>query len=154
MEEKELANLSVNTRIISVKLNNFSVAAIDKKIIPNLNKDSFAYEYGVQLLVDPPQKQIVVNCLIKIFSELDKKINLAEISSSGTFELLNLDEIVKKFNGVPSFILPLFVGVLLSTSRGFLLLKSEGTIIEGATLPIIDTTTLFSDSSSFETKSL
>ena len=144
MEEAELNNIQITSKVVSVQLANFTVASISDTEKLALHKDKFAYEYNVNIKLEPHQKLIIVYSTIKIFSDLTKTLYLGEITSIGTFELINLEDILKKFGGsIPTFVFALFLGVVISTSRGFLLLKSEGTIIEGATLPIVDSGSFF-----------
>ena len=144
MEESTLNNIQITSKIVRVQLTNFSVATISDGEKLTLQRDKFAYEYNVNIKLEPTQRLIIVYSNIKIFSDLTKTLYLGEIATTGTFELINLEDMLKKFSGsIPTFVFALFLGVVISTSRGFLLLKSEGTILEGATLPIVDSGSFF-----------
>jgi hypothetical protein len=144
MEEKDLLKANIISRIKDISLISFDIKTITEEQNKNFSKDKFVFEQNIELIVDPQLKEISIVLNIKIYSEASKKLLLAELISKGIFEIVNFEDLVKDFNGqVPLFAVALYIGVLVSTSRGFLILKSQGTIIEGALLPIIDTTQFF-----------
>jgi hypothetical protein len=87
---------------------------------------------------------VLINSTTNIFSDSTKKIKLGSYIVSGEYEIQNLEEIVTKYSGkIPTNILVTFLGVQLSTSRGFLITKTEGTELEGVIFGLIDPATFF-----------
>ncbi|UPT66903.1 MAG: hypothetical protein M0D57_21160 [Sphingobacteriales bacterium JAD_PAG50586_3] len=85
------------------------------------------------------------------FAEIEKTTKLGQITSSGTFEIYNIDQIVSMHDGkIPNIILANFIGVVLATTRGFLILKTESTIMSGVIMPIINTMSFFPQTTSEE----
>ncbi len=132
-QEKEI---EISTKIQSINLISFKTA---DNVLIKLDKDKFVFEHGINVKISPGTKEIVVHSTTTIFAEIEKLNYLGEIETSGIFELLNFNEVTSPHNGnMPNGILAMYIGVLLSTTRGFLILKSQGTIIEDALIPIID----------------
>ena len=144
MEEKEIITANIVSRIKEITLIDFEVKTIEEEQLKYLSKDRFVFEQNVELIVTPQTKEISISLNIKIFNDEDKSLVVGELKCKGVFEIVNFEDLVKDYNGqVPVFALALYIGVLVSTSRGFLILKSQGTLLEGAILPIIDTTQFF-----------
>jgi hypothetical protein len=140
----ELPQFSINSKIVGIELGDFKVAKIDAKIISKLNKDNFAFEFNIAIKLEPVFKQIKLECVITIYSDITKKLYLGEIKSIGLFQIENYEEIAKlNAGGIPSAVFAMFAGVLISSTRGFLLLKSKDTFISGAIIPMINPNELF-----------
>ncbi|MFY9311053.1 MAG: hypothetical protein WAQ28_18565 [Bacteroidia bacterium] len=136
-------NTEVTTKIQSISLNNFKVANITKEQRQFLNNEKFAFEFNIRAKSELTTKEFTVYSTISIFSNDSKTLYLGEIETTGVFELQNLDEITEKHHGMPNAVIAMFIGILLSTTRGMLLIKSQGTLIDGALIPMINTSAFF-----------
>ena len=143
MEEK-LNTVSITSRIKSIKLDEFIITENAKKLKVPINIESLSFDLSVNVKVEPLSKTITVISNSFVYSDLQRTETYCKFSSTGVFHLLNFEEIAKQFNNsIPNFIASMFAGVLISSTRGMAILKSEGTVLEGFILPIIDPTTLF-----------
>ena len=143
MEEK-LNTVSITSRIKSIKLDEFIITENAKKLKVPINIESLSFDLSVNVKVEPLSKTITVISNSYVYSDLQRTETYCKFSSTGVFHLLNFEEIAKQFNNsIPNFIASMFAGVLISSTRGMAILKSEGTVLEGFILPIIDPTTLF-----------
>lgn len=144
MKKEEEKHINFTSKIIGISLSSFKVETLNAKDTKSLKDEQFAYEYNVSFRFDDNTSSIKLNCVIKVYSDISKNLYLGEIESNGNFELKNYIEIKDEFRGsIPIAILSTFASVLLSTTRGFLILKSEKTIMNGAILPLINAQTLF-----------
>lgn len=143
MEEKKSESFPVNLKILSMKLVNFSIENLNEDTKKSLDKDRIVFEYGIDLSVDQIGKKVTSTNHINIFNDFEKSILLGNISVAGEFSVINLDEIIKNFNNkIPLTFLSLFPNIVLSTARGILLAKTEGTFLEGVLIPIVDSSKL------------
>lgn len=115
----------------------------------NVGKNEFSinslhYEHNVSLRSNPDNEELYINSSILIYADKDKLINLGKIDSSTIITVANLKELIANFdNKLPNIIIANLIGLLISSTRGFLLLKAEGTPLQGAILPAIDPMTFF-----------
>lgn len=143
ISQKQMKELNVQAKIAEIKLDNFQVEK-PVKSGQKYNFEHFQYEFNVNIEVQTTKQEIRVNLTVNIFPDLEKKNRIAQISSHGIFLVLNLKDILKDSDGkVPNVIFSNFIGVLISTTRGFLIDKSHKTLIDGAIIPIINPHTFF-----------
>ena len=146
MKEKEIRKISLSMKIIDIKLVEFSIL---KDLPPNyadtgLDRGKVQFEFNVNIHIDALNETIRIELNTIFYAEEEKKTVLGNLSSSGDFKALNIAEIIKDFKGkFPNVVLASLIGVVLSTSRGFLILKSVGTIMEGIIMPIINPNIFF-----------
>jgi len=144
MEENK--TIGITSKIQAITCNNFKLAAIKPADQKKLDKDKFAFEFNMNIKMEPIKNEVIIHSLTKIYAEDSKEFYLGEIETTGIFELHNFQEITKAYNGMmPNGVLSMFIGVLLSTTRGILLVKSEGTFLSGALMPIINTGSFFTN---------
>lgn len=145
MEEKKIQAINLSVKILNIKLDDYKIVDVVPAIIVNkLNKEKIQFEFNIEMNTNLIKKNIHIVLTTQLFADEEKKINLGYIKSSGDFEVLNIEDITKGFDGkVPNVIFANFIGVLLSTTRGFLILKSEGTIIEGVYMPMMNPMNFF-----------
>lgn len=152
MEEK-LSTISVTSKIKNIKLDDFIISDEIQALTNPISIDSLIFDFSINVKIEPSLKLISVTGRANIYSDIEKKEKYCTFSSTGVFELINFDEIAKQFNNaIPNFVLALFAGILISTTRGFAILKSEGTVLEGFILPIIDPTGFFQPQTQTEKK--
>lgn len=146
MKPNKIHELSFTMKIIDLKLVDFNALSDlpDDYKDTGIDKDKIQFEFNVGMNVGPIKKRIRINLNINFYTDVEKKILIGSLNSFGDFEVIDLDEIIKDFEGkIPNLILANLIGVVLSTSRGFFILKSSGTIMENAMLPIINTNVFF-----------
>lgn len=145
MEENKLQEINLSVKILTIKLDDFKLAeVVPAVLVNNFNKDKIQFEFNIGMNLDLVKKNIHIDLSTQLFADEEKKINLGFLKTSGDFEVANIEDIVKGYEGkVPNVILASLIGVLLSTSRGFLILKSEGTIMEGVIMPIMNPLAFF-----------
>lgn len=145
MNKEEVKPISISSKIVNISLINFRVAVVEEELKKTIDNTKFAYEFSLSFnteLISINRLNII--SLIKIFTDESKQTYLGDLESMGVFEIENINEIIKEHNGgIPTVILAMFGGILLSTTRGFLLLKSKDTIVDGALLPIVNVQELF-----------
>ncbi|MBA3900169.1 MAG: hypothetical protein H0X62_08170 [Bacteroidetes bacterium] len=140
MEDKNIVD--IKTKIASLSVAEFIVEEQAKKV--SIDVDTVLYEYNVSANIDKAKKNVTIDCKIGIYYNKEKDLKLGSIATIGIFDILNLDEILEKFDdNIPIGIFHMFLGVVISTTRGFLLSKAENTPLEGATIPIIDIKSFF-----------
>ncbi len=143
MPIEPIKELNIQTKIGEIKFSDFQ---LEKSVITDskINVEHFQYEFNVNMGVNMPKNEINVNLNINMFSDLEKKNKVGYINSHGIFIVFNLTEIIKQSEGkIPNIVFANFIGVLISTTRGFLIDKSQGTPIEGAMIPIVNPLTFF-----------
>jgi hypothetical protein len=146
MKPNKIHELSFTMKIIDLKLIDFNALSDlpDNYKDTGIDKDKIQFEFNVGMNVGPIKKRIRISLNVNFFADVEKKTLLGSLNSLGDFEVIDLDEIIKKFDGkIPNIILANLIGVVLSTSRGFFILKSSGTIMENTMLPIINTNVFF-----------
>ena len=58
--------------------------------------------------------------------------------------MINLSDILKQFNDkIPNIIIANYMGVLISTTRGFFIDRIDNTPLKGAMIPIVNPMTFF-----------
>lgn len=140
MEQQELKSVDVTIKIAHMELVSFELADVADR--ENIDHSQFAFEYSVNVRVEASSKTANIECAIKVFNDLSKTKYLGSIKSLGIFEVVNFEDVAKD-NLLPTNVLAVFTGLLISSTRGFLLLKGKGTILENAMLPIIDPNAFF-----------
>lgn len=146
MKPNKIHDLSFTMKIIDLKLLDFNALSDlpDNYKDTGIDKDKIQFEFNVGMNVGPIKKRIRISLNVNFFADVEKKTLLGNLNSLGDFEVNDLDEIIKDFDGkIPNIILANLIGVVLSTSRGFFILKSFGTIMENTVLPIINTNVFF-----------
>ncbi len=143
MKKEEGESVNFSSRISSITLTNFEVETLLSKDVKKLKSVDFAYEFSVSFKLDDNRGCVKLDCTIKVYSDKTLKLYLGEMESLGIFELKEYAKVKDKFKGIPNQLIANFAAILLSTTRGFLILKSRETIIDGAILPIIDARTFF-----------
>ena len=140
MGEAPSSDVSITIILQEIKLQRFVV--LEKIPVKRIDKNRLTFEFAINVRVEPESRQVMINSTITIYYDLTKKIYLGEIETSGAFEIANFAEISHS-NTIPTQALALLTGVVISTTRGMLLIKAEGSIIHGALLPITDSWAFF-----------
>jgi hypothetical protein len=146
MEDKKLRQISLTMKILDLKLVDF-YALTDLPLNfkkTGINKDKIQFEFNVGMNLDTAKKRIHIDLNTNFYADEEKKTILGNLNSFGDFEIFNLDEFIKDFNGkIPNIVIANLIGIVLSTSRGFLILKSAGTVMEWIIMPMINLNVFF-----------
>jgi hypothetical protein len=127
--------VNLKVRIVSIALKSFyAEQSASKESNPKL----LFYEFNILHQLNTTEKIIGLIIITKVFSDETKQHQVGEIQVEGLFGLENMDEIFKQFSGIPEGVFATFLGILLSTIRGVILVKSEGTVMEGNFFPIVN----------------
>lgn len=141
------AEINLSSKIKSITCDSFDLEKVSKKVIQAIELDQVNFDLKVNFKPDSISQELHINSIIEIYSDSSKSNYLGKMTTTGVFTILNFDEIVKPLNGkFPATVVAMFIGILLSTTRGFLILKTEGTYLEGCILPIINPTSFFAES--------
>lgn len=136
--------LSVTLRNNDIKFLNFSTLKKLPADYPKLDKDIVQFEFNASININHLTQNFHIDLTINFYANIEKTKKLGFISSSGDFEVTNLAEILKQEeNKIPLMLLGNIAGLVISATRGFLILKSVGTIMEGLMLPLMDPTRIF-----------
>ncbi len=138
MKTEPIKELTIQTKIGEIKFVDFQ---LEKSITSDtkLNLEHFQYEFNINISVNMPKNEVSVNLNVNIYSDLEKKNKVGHINSNGIFVVFNLTDIINQSGGkIPNLVFANFIGVLISTTRGFLIDKSQKTPIEGAMIPIVN----------------
>ena len=134
---------NLTSKIITIRLDNFFLTPITSEEINNIDKDKITFEFNAQGTISVPDKKFSVVLTSKIFKEEAKTNYLGEIKTSGEFSVDNIDEIIKRFNGIPQIVTGTYIGIVLGTARGMFILKSEGTYLHGVMMPVVNLASFF-----------
>lgn len=146
MEKSKPIKVDLPMKLLDVSLDEFVV----KSKLPvkfsdtGLDNEQVQFEFNLSLNINPEKELITVKLTINYFAEKKKISPLGHQSSTGKFEIKNLAESINAFKGnLPNTFLASLIGILISTSRGFLILKTKGTIMQGMLIPPINPLTFF-----------
>lgn len=134
-------NIDITSRLLAVKLVHFSTETPEAHV--KINPLEFNFRYEINVKQDPDINGFRIKCKTSVFSNKDQNILLGTIETIGEFEVLNLNKILEHFKGTPTDLLAIFTGVVISSTRGMLIIKSENTILEGALIPLLDPKVFF-----------
>lgn len=152
--EKTTAEINLSIKILNIVLEEFYLKdKLPIEVAKSLNKDKIQFEFNVGMNVDAAKKTITIELNTNFFDEEKKKNNIGHMNSKGIFEISNLDDIISKTEGkLPNVVLASLIGIAISTTRGFLILKSEKTFMEGVIMPVINPMSFFQQSVKIEQK--
>ena len=139
MEDKK--EKQINMKLQSVLLNEFNTENdIDNK---DLNPANYNFDFTINFVITKAESKIETTLTIIICSDKTQSRKIGKIVTTGIYMLKELDELLEEKKGIPNDILTIFIGSLVSTTRGMLLIKAQGTVLEGAIIPLINPTTFF-----------
>ena len=133
------ALFNFTTRIKSMKLVDFIMENIEDNEKSKLDSALFFFENSANYRIEPALKQITILFNIALYSDSIKTKKLAEMQLLGDFEIGNLDDFKDKDEyKFPQELLATFLGLMLSSARGMLIVKTENTYLENAIIPIMN----------------
>lgn len=145
MENKDNTKVDIVSKIKELKLIDCMIEdSMPTKAGKELDKDKVQFEFNIAMNLNSSEKIMTINLNTKIFADLTKTISLGHISTLGKFEIVNLSDILDTFNKkIPDIIIANFIGVIIGTTRGFLVSQTEDTILEGIYIPMISPASFF-----------
>jgi hypothetical protein len=132
----------LTSKILDLRLDNFFVTSIPPKE-EKIDKDKITFEFNVAAQINLPEKKFNVVVISKIFREPEKKTYLGEIKTTGEFNVEDLGEILKKFNGMPQQITATYLSIVIGAMRGMFVLESQKTYLKGVIMPVLDMSVFF-----------
>lgn len=135
----EPKKLDVTLQVSSVKTLKFSVCNDDE--IRSKDRLSFNFNISYSSFVDSDKKVIGYDVLVGIYTEKELLNKVSELASRIEYTVINFDDLIKINNGqlvLPDALLIMLMSISLSTTRGILAAKLEGSALDGVNLPIID----------------
>ncbi|MDA3905161.1 MAG: hypothetical protein PF484_03715 [Bacteroidales bacterium] len=146
MEKGTKGKVELSFKLLDLTLDEFEV----EKELPSkfldigLNKEQVAFEFRFNIEVAPLQDLLIVELKICFFAEKEKKTQLGQQKSTGKFEIKNLASALDTLKGkLPNQFVASLIGLVLSTSRGFFILKSKQTILQGIMIPALNPLAFF-----------
>lgn len=140
METKEIPHINLVSRIKDLRLTDCNIAnTVPSSLVGKFDVEKVQFEFNIGVRMDVVKKSISITLITNFYADEPKTIKLGHINTEGDFEISNLDEIISTFEGkIPSFVFANFMGVVIGTTRGLLMSKAEGTIMQGIYLPMIN----------------
>ena len=144
-----VADFSSHTRLWIAESENgsdFKLEDIPENEKSKLDNTMFSFEQNANYRIEPAIKQISILFQVNIFTDINKTRKLGEMQLLGDFELLNIEEFkIKEEYKFPKELVAMFIGIMLSTARGMLILKTEKTYLENTIIPIMNTMDFFKE---------
>lgn len=145
MEAKEIPQISISSKILNLQLIECTFEKnVPVELVTKMDREKVQFEFNFGIRTDIVKKTVNVTLTTNFFADESKSINLGRIITGGEFEITNMDEVLGAFDGkLPNLIFANFVGVVIGTTRGFLITNAKGSVMEGIYLPMIHPLTLF-----------
>jgi hypothetical protein len=139
MSKKIEKQILVHHRIKNISLVSFKIFSFDADKAPVIDPSKLIFGISVDFKIDANSGIINILAHFDIVTDDLSKLLVGQIESLGEFKVENMEEVLKAHSGkFPNEIITIFIGALISTTRGFYILKSVNTILEGTMLPIVD----------------
>jgi hypothetical protein len=137
-----------NIRMLEVKTLSFSAdsTTVKGKIITSDDLKQYDYMVGYQMAISGEEEVVRIMLKVEILGHvkgLKRARKLGEIVTESFFYLLDYEEWLmeredKSGMRLDEFIVSTLVGLAFSTTRGILLARAAGTVLEDAIMPVID----------------
>jgi hypothetical protein len=103
----------------------------------------YTFDISSSVLLDSALKLIAIDFNVKLFTNKEKSDKVCELTVRMSFNILNYDEIVKIDGGkvnIPEPVIHHLIALTLSTSRGILFDKLQGSFLSSVIMPIFNVT--------------
>jgi hypothetical protein len=140
--------VSIPLKLEAVKIISINIIGneiMSKKIISK----KFGFELGFKSNIIQSKSLIAIFTNVKVYSDKEAKILLGEIKTFNLFRIKNLSKfLIKEENKfkIPEFLLASLLGISISNTRGILVAKASGTILENAIIPVLNPTAIIRNS--------
>jgi len=135
----ELNKIDITFTLSKIEILKFSYENILD--VNNYSKDNIQLQVNIGTFFNIPDKLLGVDTNIDLFTDVSKSIKICELKTRIQFLILNFNDIFTVEEDklhYPIEILPNFLGLALSTTRGILFTKLEGTLLHDVYLPIVN----------------
>jgi len=133
--------IDITFRIASIKTLKFLIENIDEAI--KIDKATFEFNISVAMFADPIKKIIGFKNVIEVFTDKSKMVKAGELVAQIIYEIINFDEVIlhdesKKLINIPDTFMTTLMSIALSTTRGVFAAKTEGSLLDGVYIPVLD----------------
>lgn len=115
---------------------------LETEILNVSKKHPWVFEVSPAVKIDDVNNCVKILVFVNLYFDSDKKNKMMELVTESKFEVLNFYDVFKKTGEhtykIPDQIIKQFISLAISTTRGILIAKSEGTIFDGIVLPAMD----------------
>lgn len=139
MSKQKIIDISFG--ISSIKTLKFMIENIEQAT--KIDKATLEFNISVAMFVDPQKEIIGFNVIIDIFLDKNKTLKVSELITQVVYHIVNFDEVIKpnidKIGlDIPNQFITTLISIALSTSRGIFAAKTEGSVLDGVYMPIVD----------------
>ena len=108
-----------------------------------IDKNTFEFNISIGMYANPEQKIIGYNVFVDVFTDKSKSIKISELATQIIYEIVNFNEAIskdeaKKVLNIPDIFITTLISIALSTTRGIFAAKTEGSVLDGVYIPIMD----------------
>jgi hypothetical protein len=138
MDDK--VKIGISFGIKEIKTLKFNLSNLPE--VSNISKDKFKFEVFPATFIGYEESIIGFDVIIHIFIEEPSRKDICELIVRIIYDVINLHEIVpaesKASPQIPEGFMHTLLSISLSTSRGVLFAKTEGSVLNGVSLPILN----------------
>jgi|ERR1035437_9959313 hypothetical protein len=131
------------TRNITFRIKEISTLEFSIKNIPegiSLDADNFKFDVIPQLFIEA-KKNIGFNIAINVLMGKDNPVLICTLLTRIAYEIINFEEFINPQDSnsimIPDQFVQTLLSISLSTSRGILAAKTEGTILKNIYMPVM-----------------
>lgn len=131
--------VNITFRIKNISTLEFSVKNLSEA--ETLNKDLFQFQILPASFVDNDNKVIGFNTVVDIFIDLEKQKKVCSLITRVTYDIINFSDFINSVDNslnIPDQFMHTFLSIALSTTRGILAAKTEGTFLRDVYIPILN----------------
>lgn len=142
MAETE-TKVNVLFRVSQIQTLKFS---IDNSLKPeSIDKDKLQFDVGIGIFFEPSNKTVNIDTMVNIFLDDQRAQKVCEAVVRTAFDIKNFEEVFtlegESIKG-PDMVVKNLIAMSVSSARGMLAAKTEGSILAGVYLPPIDISAL------------
>lgn len=129
---------------ISFRIKNISTLEFGIKNIPEIetiDKDLFQFQILPASFIDKEKNIIGIDTVVDIFIDVEKQKKVCELITRISYEVINLHDFYNNEDDaiiIPDQFMITLISIALSTTRGILTAKTEGTLLREVYLPILN----------------
>jgi len=134
-------NKNITFRIKNITTRQFSITNILE--LETVDKDLIQFLIHFASFADKDNNIIGIDTLVGIYLDQEKQKKVCELITRITYEIINFSEFIDSNDNsinIPDQIMHTFLSISLSTTRGILAAKTEGTQLRDVFIPILNPT--------------
>ncbi len=139
--EEQTAGLKITFNIGEIQTVKFAIDNSMKQ--DSFSKSRLQFQIGAGVRFEPAKRNVVIDTIVDIFCDQDKARRICESVTRVVFYIENFDELFKVEGQqlkASDLVMKNLVSMSVSTTRGMLAAKTEGSILSGVYLPPVDVT--------------